>query len=154
MQKHLECEAIEALRETLQQISVIKVKDISVDRHGHRGEKTLLGHIEIYRHAHVLACKVVNACDAPHLKRAVQELLELQKSFGIVVMPILIAPTMSEEAQTICRNNNIGFLDLDGNARLYLDEVFIVKRSFDRKKIPPRAEPMPPSEMARFAHVA
>jgi len=154
MQKHLEYEAIEALRETLQQISVIKVKDISVDRHSRHGEKTILGHIEIYLHAHVLACKVVSACDAPHLNRAVHELVDLQKSFGIVVMPILIAPAMSEEAQAICRNNNIGFLDLDGNARLYLDEVFIVKRSLHHKAIPPRAETLPTSETAHFAQVA
>lgn len=154
MQRHLEYEAIEALRETLQQISVITVKDIIVDRHGHRGEKTILGHIEIYRHAHLLACKVVSTCDVLQLQRAVLELHQVTNERGVMVIPILIAPTMSEEAQTLCRNNDVGFLDLDGNARLYFDEVFIVKRSLPQKTIPPPAEILPTSETAHFAQVA
>jgi RecB family endonuclease NucS len=154
MRKHLETEAIEALRETLRQISVIKVKDISIDHRGNRGEKTILGHIEIYGHAHLLACKIVDRCEMPSLKRAVGELKRVQRHRGVVVMPILIAPTMSDEAQTLCRENNMGFMDLDGNARLYLDEVFIVKRSLHQKKIPPAAEPLHTSETAHFARVA
>jgi hypothetical protein len=154
MQRHPESEAMEALRETLRQISVIKVKQIVADRHGHRGEKTILGHIEIYGHAHLLACRVVSACDLAHLKQAVSELQAVEKERGVVVMPVLIAPAMSEEAQTLCRENNIGFLDLEGNARLYLEEVFIVKRSLPHKTIPPTAEKLPKSETAHFARVA
>jgi len=154
MHKHVESEAIEALRETLRQISVIKVKQIFVDRHGHRGEKTILGHIEIYGHAHLLACKFVSRCDLPQLARAVHELQRIENDRGVVVMPILIAATMSEEAQTLCRNSDVGFLDLEGNARLYLDEVFIVKRSLHHQTIPPPAETLPTSEAAHFARVA
>jgi hypothetical protein len=154
MHNHPESEAIEALRETLRQISVIKVKQICIDRHGHRGEKTILGHIEIYGHAHLLACKVVSACDLPHLKRAARELQEVEKELGVVVKPILITSAISDEAQALCREKNFGFLDLEGNARLYLDEVFIVKRSLHHKAIPPAAEKLPTSETAHFAHVA
>jgi len=154
MHKHPESDAIAALRETLSQISVIKVKQICVDRNVHRHEKTILGHIEIYGHAHLLACKFVRTCDMPHLEGAVHELQQVQKVRGVVVIPVLIAATMSEEAQKLCRDNNIGFLDLDGNARLYLDEVFIVKRSLHHKTIPPTAETLPTSETVHFAHVA
>lgn len=153
MHRHPETEAIEALRETLRQISVIKVKQICVDRHGHRGEKTILCHLEIYGHAHLLACKVVSPCDSPHLEKALRELQGVQKERGVVVIPVLIAPCISAEAQTLCRENGIGFLDIEGNARLYLDEVFIVKRSLHHK-IPPTAETLPTSETAHFAHVA
>jgi hypothetical protein len=154
MQRHFESEAIEALRETLRQISVIKVRDISVDRHGHHGEKTILGHIEIYGHAHLLACKVVSTCDVPRMKRAVHELQQIHRERGVVVLPILIAPTLSEEAQALCRSNNIGFLDLEGNARLYLDEVFIVKRSLHRKPKTAHSASLPTSGASHFAHVA
>jgi hypothetical protein len=154
MRKHLESEAIEALRETLRQISVIKVKDICVDPHVNRRGNTILGHIEIYGHAHLLACKLVNCCEMTAMTRAVRELEQVKKHRGVVVMPILIAPTMSDEAQTLCREHGVGFMDLDGNARLYLDEVFIVKRSLHQKKIPPAAEPLHTSETAHFARVA
>jgi RecB family endonuclease NucS len=154
MHRHLDSEAIEALEETLRQISVIKVKEITVDRHGHRGEKTILGHIEIYGHAHVLACKFVDKCDQLNLQRAVRELQRVQMERGVVVIPILIASTMTEEAQGLCRDNNIGFLDLDGNARLYLDEVFIVKRSLRHNKVPPAVESSPAKATSHFADVA
>lgn len=155
MRRHIEAEAIEALRDTLGQISVIKVKDISIDHRGNRNEKTILGHIEIYGHAHLLACKVVKDCEPTSLKRAVHELHEVEKERGVVVMPVLIAPVFSEAAQTVCRENSTGFLDLTGNARLYLDEVFIVKRSLPQhKELPSQAEQVPTSETAHFAQVA
>lgn len=153
MRKQLECEAIEALRETLRQISVIKVKDITVDRHGHRGE-IILGHIEIYRHAHLLACKVVSTCEMPRIKRAVHQLQAVEKERGVVVLPILIAPVLTESAQTLCRSSNVGFLDLEGNARLYLDEVFIVKRSLHREKHSVKSETPDTVITTHFAHVA
>lgn len=155
MRKHLESEAIEALRETLAQISVIKVKDVSVHHGESREEKTILAHIEIYGHAHLLACKVVSGCERARLRRAVRELKKIEKRRGVVVMPILITPEISEEVEAICRDNNMGFMDLEGNARLYLDEVFIVKRSLHhRKTAPPPAETLPHSETAHFAQVA
>jgi hypothetical protein len=82
-------------------------------------------------------------------------LKKLQARFPGATTPVLIAPELSEEAQALCRDSNTGFLDLEGNARLYLDEVFIVKRSLPhRKTLPPQAETLPTSETARFAHIA
>jgi len=155
MRKPIESEAIEALRDTLQQISVIKVKEISVDSHAHRGDRTIFGHIEIYGHAHLLACRVIENGDAPCVKKALHKLQQVQKHRGRGVMSVLIAPVMSEDAQKVCRESDAGFLDLAGNARLYLDEVFIVKRSLPHhKELPSQAEKLPKSETAHFAQVA
>lgn len=155
MKRHLESEAIEALRQTLRQVSVIKVKEITHVNDPRRGEKMILGHIEIYGHAHLLACKVLPTCEANRVKRTVADLYGVTKERGVVTIPVLITPLISDEAQNLCRENGVGFLDLEGNARLYLDEVFIVKRSLPhQKKIPPKAEPLPTSEAAHLAHVA
>ena len=155
MRKELEFEAIEALRETLRQVSVIKVKDISVDQRGSHGARMILSHIEIYNHAHLLACKVAKNCEPECLRRTVHELQQVQRERGVMVMPVLITPAISDEAQRVCRENNTGFLDLAGNARLYLDEVFIVKRSLPHHgKLPSQAEQVPTRETAHFAQVA
>ena len=83
------------------------------------------------------------------------ELRKLHARFPGETTPVLIAPELSEEAQALCRESNTGFLDFEGNARLYLDEVFIVKRSLTHHKtLPPPAEPLPTSETARFAEIA
>lgn len=155
MRQHLESEAIDALRETLRQVSVIKVKETSEVAHRRRGEKMILCHIEISGHAHLLACKVAQDCATDRVRCTLEDLHKVHRERGVVTIPVLIAPMMSEEAQNLCRESGVGFLDLEGNARLYLDEVFIVKRSIShRKKIPPKAEPLHTSEAAHFAHMA
>jgi hypothetical protein len=152
MKRYLENEAVEALRQTLGQISVVKTKEIKVESQRH---KTIIAHVEIYGHAHRLVCKVVRNCNPAELQQTFLELRRLHAQFPGGTTPVLIAPELSEEAQTLCRESNTGFLDLEGNARLYLDEVFIVKRSLTHhKKLPPPAEPLPTSETARFAEIA
>lgn len=155
MRKQIEVEAIEALRDTLQQVSVIKVKEITKGTKGSRRENLILAHIEIYGHAHLLACKVVESYNSSKIMGIVDGLKAVQKKRGVVTIPVLISRVMSEESQSLCRDNNLGFLDLAGNARLYLDEVFIVKRSLPHNpKLPPKAEKLPISETTHFAHVA
>jgi hypothetical protein len=46
--------------------------------------------------------------------------------------PVVIAPYLSPEAQAICKQSRVGFLDLEGNARLSVDEVFIGIHSHPR----------------------
>jgi len=48
MKRHLENEAIEALQQTLGQISVVKTKGIKVESHRHRSDKTIIANVEIY----------------------------------------------------------------------------------------------------------
>lgn len=150
MKRHLETEAAQSLRDTLRQISVIKVNDIS------RMGNTLIAHVEIYGHGHLLVCKVAENSNTAHLRRIFMELRKLHADSPVATTPILIAPDLSsEEAQALCRESSIGFLDLEGNARLYLDEVFICKRSLPHHKpLPPQAESLPTSETAHFAQIA
>jgi len=155
MKRQLENEAIEALRQTLGQISVVKIRGIKVESHRHHGDKTIIAHVEIYGHAHRLICKLARNGDPLELQHTFTELRNLHAHFPGETTPVLIAPFLTEEAQTLCRDSNTGFLDLEGNARIYLDEVFIVKRSLaHHKKLPPPAEPLPTSETARFAGIA
>jgi|ERR1700722_6613091 hypothetical protein len=153
MRRHLENEAIEALRDTLGQISVIKTREMKVESHRGRSDKTIIADIEIYGHAHRLVCKVLDSSEQHDLQRTFLELRKLHARFPRDTTPVLIAPALSEEAQDLCRESNTGFLDLEGNARLYLDEVFIVKRSH-HKTLPSPAESLPTSETAHFAELA
>jgi len=153
MNKHLETQAAQALRETLNQVSVIRVKEIKVEPRG-RSDKTLVACIEIDGHPQVLVCKVSGSSDPVHLQRVLLDLRRLHARFPGSPTPVLIAPTLCEELQVRCRDSNTGFLDLQGNAHLYLDEVFIVKRSLPAKPLPPPAESLPTRETAHFAHSA
>jgi hypothetical protein len=154
MKRNLEAEAIEALRETLRQVSAIKVKEITQETIGNHRDKMIFGRIDIYGHEHLLACKLASDCESPRVKRALRKLHGLQTDQGAKI-PVLITPAMSDEAQNMCRECGVGFVDLKGNAHLYLDEVFIVKRSLPlHSKLPPAAESLPKSETAHFAPFA
>jgi hypothetical protein len=155
MKRRLENEAVGALRQTLGQISVVKIKDIKVEANQDRSDRTIIADVEIYGHAHRLLCKLVSSYSRRELEHAFLELQRLHAQFQGETTPVLIAPLLTEEAQTLCRESNTSFLDLEGNARLYLDEVFIVKRSLMHPKtLPPQAEILPTSEAAHYAEIA
>ncbi len=156
MKRQLENEAVGALRQTLGQISVVKIKEIKVEAANQdRSDRTIIADVEVYGHAHRLVCKLVCSYSPIELQHTFLELQRLHAQFQGETTPVLIAPVLTEEAQTLCRDSNTGYLDLEGNARLYLDEVFIVKRSLmHRKMLPPQAEIVPTSEAARYAEIA
>lgn len=155
MKRQLENDAIEALRQTLSQISVVKIKEIKAESNHDRWDRTIIAHVDIYGHRHNLICKLVRSCSPIELQHTFLELRKLHAQFPGEATPVLIAPMLTEEGQALCRESNTGFLDLEGTARIYLDEVFIVKRSLvHHKGLPPSAEPLPTRETARFAEIA
>ena len=81
MKRQLENEAIEALRQTLGQISVVKIRGIKVESHRHQGDKTIIAHVEIYGHAHRLICKLARNGDPLELQHTFTELRNLHAHF-------------------------------------------------------------------------
>jgi hypothetical protein len=155
MKKYLEAQAIEALRAMLHEVSGIKLKEIRTMAPRHSAGANFIANIDIFGHSRVLACKVKESSRPVRVKQALKDLLKHVNDDPRDMTPILIAPTLSAEAQAQCRESNAGFLDLAGNARLVLNEVFIAKRSMPhREQLPPSAESLPTSETARFAEVA
>jgi hypothetical protein len=129
----LEIRAAEALKSLLEQVSAVKLKEMKRES-GVRGRTAevathILAHIDIYGHSHTLACEV-NADTRPSKVRAsIKKLQDCTAHLAGDTTPVLIAPYLSPEAQALCKESHAGFLDLEGNARLSLGEVFIGKRS-------------------------
>ena len=118
----LELRATEALRALLGQVSVIKLKEI---RHESKG--SVLADVDVLGHRHTLACEVKANAQPENLRTALRQLSDVDRKNAI---PVVIAPYMSPEAQAMCKESQAGFIDLEGNARLALGEVFIGKRAF------------------------
>ena len=155
MQRNLEAQAVEALKTALQGVSAIKLKEVRIRSGERRGGKNIVASIDIYGHHQVLICKVKEGCEILRVRRGLQELRILARDRAGESTPIIIAPVLSAEAQALCRQRNASFLDLAGNARLVLGEVFIIRHSLPhRKQLPSSAEPLPTSETARYASVA
>jgi hypothetical protein len=154
MRRYLKAQAIEALKAALKEVSAIKVKEIQ-EPEGRHGAKDFIANIDIYGHSRTLVCKVRESTQTIRVRRALKDLSKCVHDCEDELMPILIAPSLSREAQALCSESHAGFLDLEGNVRLVMKEVFIAKRSLpNRRPLPPQAEPLPTSETARYAHVA
>ena len=125
----LEARATEALKSLLEEVSGVKLKEMKRQSPAHGLAAEILAHIDIHGHSHTLACEV-NADTRPSKVRAsIKKLQDCAAHLAGETTPVLIAPYLSPEAQALCKESHAGFLDLEGNARLSLGEVFIGKRS-------------------------
>lgn len=140
--------AIAALNSMLKQVSAIHVEEIGLSWPvGERGERQreidLVARVEVFGRSHTLACQI-SAGSAPEQARATLE--ELRSYAALLpgkVTPVLILPVLSPEARRLCDECQAGFLDLRGNGRLALDEVFISMRSLPRHALQHHASPHP-----------
>jgi hypothetical protein len=131
-----ETRATEALKALLGRVSAIKLRDLERVSPPRARFAAILAHIEVFGHSHILACEVdpeVDPYGEPDQLRAMLRELQVDAaSLASGATPVLIAPYLSPEAQAICKQSHVGFLDLEGNARLSVGEVFIGIHSHPR----------------------
>jgi len=121
--------AEEVLRSLLSQVSTIKVLEIQYESHASRAKGRFVAHIEVLGRSHALACEVRTHAPCAHLHKAIEELNQEASKLSPKAIPVLIVPYLPADAQAICKEFNAAFVDFEGNARISLGEVFIVKRS-------------------------
>jgi hypothetical protein len=138
--KALEDQAASALRALIEQVPAIKLKDIEVEPPGADRGIDILARILVAGRPRVLVCEVKASGQPRHVRVALLQLRNYLAHFGSEATPVFIAPYLSPEAQALCRAQGVGFLDLEGNARLVFDGVFIdrlvpSKPSVERREI-------------------
>jgi len=126
--------AAEALRSTLRQVSQIKVKQIDFETARPDLCVDIMALIEVHGKSHTLACKVEASGRPDHVRTALAALCSDTAVLDGNATPVLIAPCASDEAMAMCSESRAGFLDLEGNARLHVGELFIGKRSMPSKQ--------------------
>lgn len=127
----MEIRAAEALGTLLHQVSSIKTRNIKLQPAGAHRRGDILADIDVLGRSHQLVCSVADG-DLGHMRKALQQLRTCVDRKATAATPMLITPRLSAQARAMCEENQIGFLDLEGNAHLVLDEVFIGKRSVHR----------------------
>lgn len=155
MAKSVAIQAVEALKELFRQVSAIKLREIKLMLPDAAGEGDILAYVEVYGHSRLLVCKVKTSCDVRQVKAALRKLGDDVRHVQGRITPVLIAPRLSSDAQALCRESQTGFLDLEGNARIVMDEVFFAKRSMPPHKRPATASLGVPADGSKpFAEVA
>jgi hypothetical protein len=125
----LEARAAEALKSLLEQVSAVKLKEMKRESPTRGDAPEIVAHIDIYGHSHTLACEVNGDTRPSKVRASIKKLQDCAAHLAGETTLVLIAPYLSPEAQALCKQSHAGFLDLEGNARLSVGEVFIGKRS-------------------------
>jgi len=121
----LEHRAAAALRALLDQVPAISSTDVELEVQGMDWRADILARVNTGDRRHVLVCEIKASGQPRHVRMAVLQLRNYAAHYGTDAIPIFIAPYLSREAQALCREQGVGFLDLEGNARLVFDGVFI-----------------------------
>jgi hypothetical protein len=128
----MESRAAEALNALLHSVSSIKTRDIKFQP-AHR-KTDILADIDVFGKNHTLVCSVADG-EPDGVKKALEKLRTSADSRKCDATPVLITPHLSAQDRDLCEQSRVGFLDLEGNARLVVDEIFIGKRSV--RSVPP-----------------
>ena len=127
--QELRIRAAEALRAVLSEVSGTKVRDISHPSADQGSGGAFTASVEVYGRHHTLACEIAHDDQPAHLRALISELRSGVESSHTDATPVIIAQHISDEARDVCKQSHAGFLDLEGNARIALGEVFILKRT-------------------------
>jgi hypothetical protein len=130
---HLEMRAADALKAALTEVSTIKIKEIRLEPPRVGRDSSLMICVDLFGQRHTLTCEVHSDGQPQQVRTTLEEFRTGDALCGESTMPIIFAPYLSPEAQALCKESKAGFVDLEGNARLALGEVFIVKRSLPHR---------------------
>lgn len=123
--KYLEKQAAAALTAILAEVPAIKVRDVSIQPDGPDRGIDILARINVSGRRYLIACEVKSSGQPRHVRTGLLQLRSYMAHLEPGSLPILIAPYLSAEARALCREEKVGFLDLEGNAWLAFDGVFI-----------------------------
>jgi hypothetical protein len=134
--------AIEALKAVLGAISSVKLTELTCESYGRGRTAAILARIDVLGRKHALTCEVNVNGNPSQLNLASSSLQCDDTHFQAQSTRVFIAPYLSPEAQALCKETNISFIDFEGNARIALGEIFISKRMMrpllrDRVEIDP-----------------
>ncbi|GAA4333767.1 hypothetical protein GCM10023144_25380 [Pigmentiphaga soli] len=124
----IEGQAAEMLHRILEHIP--SIERLEIRRPSTAGERSidLVAHIDIFGRRHTLVAEVKASGQPRQVRPALLMLKDYAARQAETVTPVFIAPYLSAEAQALCREYDVAFLDLEGNARLAFGTFFIARQ--------------------------
>ena len=124
--KASEARAGEALRLVLEKIPILQIEGIEAEAlSGGDWEPDLTARLLVNGQRHLLICEYKSNGQPRHARSALLELRNYIAERAPEATPVFIAPYLSPAVRRLCEEKGIGYLDLEGNARIAFDGVFI-----------------------------
>lgn len=115
----------EALEGLLSQVPIVSIDSLESQQVIARGEVDLIVRLQAAGQPYRLFCEVLFNGQPRYVSHALLKMREYVARSGPGVIPILIAPYFSPATRDTCQQNQVGYLDLEGNARISFGGVFI-----------------------------
>jgi len=116
---------IQKLLSLLEQVPIIKKVSIQEEGITAEAEVDYAIRVELDKASYVLACEISDNGQPRFVRAAIKNLQAYMYGNKKIVIPVLLAPYLSPDSQRLCGENNISFLDMEGNARLQFGGVYI-----------------------------
>jgi hypothetical protein len=121
-------QAAEALRSVLDDVPPVSIESIEVEPLAFDHEIDVIAHVSAFGRGHILVCEAKSSGQPRHVHAGLLQIHRALKHVGKDAVPVFIAPYLSPEAQALCQEENVGFLDFEGNCRLAFGGVFIDRK--------------------------
>jgi len=133
----VEREALEALSDLLH--SIPSVQHVEVEPTNIGAHVDIIAHFTFVGRPLTLICEVKSSGQPRFVRGAIYQLKHHLITAQGNSVPLVIAPFLSEQAQAICREEQVGYLDFAGNALIAFDTVYIERTAGAQPKAEKRA---------------
>ena len=132
--KDMQAEARCVLETLLAHIPTIEVHRIEHEHPAANWRPDFLLRLRVSGLAYTLAAEITPNGQPRVVRMAALQLRACLANLGLEVVPVLIAPYLSETARRICEEADVGCLDLVGNARLQFGNVYMDRTVAEKPK--------------------
>jgi len=130
--KEIDARVSEALREVLEKIPILQVEGIEAEAMSGDWEPDLIARLLVDGRPHLLICEYESNGQPRYARSALLELRNYVAHRVPAATPVLIAPYISPAVRQMCEEKGVGYLDLEGNARITFGGVFIERAVADK----------------------
>jgi hypothetical protein len=118
-------EAGDALTDLLREIPAVSIGEVAREPVVNGARPDLLIDITAFGKHQTLIIEVKKNAQPRFARNAILQLRDYAAKIEGNAILILAAPYLSPEVRALCKEQNIGYFDLQGNARIVLDNIFI-----------------------------
>jgi hypothetical protein len=130
--KEAEARAGEALRRLLENIPILQIRGIEAEAVSGDWEPDLIARLLVDGRPHTLICEYKSNGQPRFARSALLELWNYVAQKAPNATPIFMAPYISPAVRQLCEEKDVGYLDLEGNARIAFGGVFIERMMADK----------------------
>jgi hypothetical protein len=136
--KAFEREGTEELERLLKRIPRLKLKLLKTGSIGKDSGFDLELRLELNGKQHTLIAEIRGNGQPRYAREAILRLKAIASRTRPSAIPVFIAPFLTESTRELCAQEEVSYLDLEGNARLVFDSVYLEIKTANRPPSPRR----------------